>query len=105
MLGDIPFPSPYGDCGSYLAVYTSKNVLRVSFPFPSPYGDCGSYPIKQKTNSVVKLGSFRPLTGIVVLISTLYGWRNYAMDFAFCGADFIFPLFSEFSVKRAIKNS
>ena len=68
MLGDIPFPSPYGDCGSYLAVYTSKNVLRVSFPFPSPYGDCGSYPIKQKTNSVVKLGSFRPLTGIVVLI-------------------------------------
>ena len=48
---------------------------------------------------------FRPLTGIMVLFSIPYVWRNYAMDFAFYGADFIFPLFSEFSVKRAIKNS
>ena len=30
----------------------------------------------------------------MVLISTPYGWHNYAMNFTVCGADFIFLIFS-----------
>ena len=90
------FPSPYGDCGSYdTNDYTENEVLSM---FPSPYGDCGSYrliiigltskifknvsvPLRGlwflswnviNTNTCAGTCSFRPLTGIVVLINGLY---------------------------------
>ena len=47
---------------------------------------------------------FRPLTGIMVLHSTLYKWLNYAVENSVCGADFIFRLFSDFSLKISFKN-
>ena len=37
----LEFPSPYGDCGSYLTgLRAYKYIVN---KFPSPYGDCGSY--------------------------------------------------------------
>ena len=43
-------------------------ITIAGFLFPSPYGDCGSYQffVLKRYNNVVS--SFRPLTGIVVLI-------------------------------------
>ena len=85
------FPSPYGDYGSYRALHQNvkeyKNVVSVplrglwflSIPankiaqaakaFPSPYGDYGSYQLKSTLETITALGSFRPLTGIMVLIN------------------------------------
>ena len=51
------------------------------------------------------LNGFRPLTGIEVINSTPYQWLNYAIENGLCGADFIFRLFSSFSLKLAFKNS
>ena len=61
------FPSPYGDCGSYLS--SSARLLWFSLmQFPSPYGDCGSYLSYPDFIEDFDVISFRPLTGIVVLI-------------------------------------
>ena len=88
------FPSPYGDCGSYRYILLPE-MWRNRKRFPSPYGDCGSYP-----NMTARFGEimpcFRPLTGIVVLIRTLYKWLYEAVEMAFCGADHIFSSFFVF---------
>ena len=67
LLKQFKFPSPYGDYGSYqaLQVLTKSHLKK----FPSPYGDYGSYlktllQVRQMTTK-----SFRPLTGIMVLIN------------------------------------
>ena len=44
-------------------------MIGLLFSYPSPYGDCGSYlPITVHVRFIRQYG-FRPLTGIVVLIS------------------------------------
>ena len=48
---------------------------------------------------------FRPLSGIMVLNSPPYQWLNYAVENGICEADFIFRLFSNFSLKLAFKNT
>ena len=40
----------------------------------------------------------------MVLNSTLYKWLNYAVENAICGADFMFRLFFDFSLKLSFKN-
>ena len=88
------FPSPYGDYGSYQHVthyIVEGGPFDVSVPlrglwflsgqlvgysklihqFPSPYGDYGSYPSVISTYSSMCAIGFRPLTGIMVLISYL----------------------------------
>ena len=96
--------------------------------FPSPYGDCGSYHLESimdlfsrkisfrpLTGIVVLIESsvcayrrcqvrFRPLTGIVVLIRTPYKWLHSAIENAFCGADFLFSSFFTFLRKMIFKN-
>ena len=86
------FPSPYGDYGSYqrmnkkskkklnslvsvplrglwfLSSCTGRNFIRRPRPFPSPYGDYGSYQLMFPMQVWVETLSFRPLTGIMVLI-------------------------------------
>ena len=47
---------------------------------------------------------FRPLTGIMVLISTPYKWLHSAIENAFCGADFLFSSFFTFLWKMIFKN-
>ena len=44
------------------------------------------------------------LTGIKVLNSTPYKWLRYAIEKDICGADFMFRLFSAFSLKVSFKN-
>ena len=44
-------------------------MTREQAMFPSPYGDCGSYRLMKKDDIKPGLTSFRPLTGIVVLIN------------------------------------
>ena len=39
-------------------------------PFPSPYGDYGSYRLNLATGPLSSYPSFRPLAGIMVLITT-----------------------------------
>lgn len=57
-----------------------SSVLRLlAVLIPSPYGEYGS---KQP----------------------LYNWLNYAIENSVCGADFMFRLFSGFSLKFAFKN-
>ena len=46
---------------------------------------------------------FRPLTGIMVLIGTLYKWLHEAVEMAFCGADHIFSSFFVFCKKMIFK--
>ena len=76
------FPSPYGDYGSYHAMYcndtTTWNLL-----FPSPYGDYGSYLGGPGCFRRPYHRCFRPLTGIMVLIrQTCAHWgRNYEQGF------------------------
>ncbi len=53
---------------------------------------------------LIKITRFRPLSGWVVLNSAPYKWLNYAIENGVCGADFVFRLFSVFSVKFAFKN-
>ena len=92
------FPSPCGDYGSYHAL-TFDYWKKHEDLFPSPCGDYGSYLLQiqdERRNrncvsvplrglwflSYKKEGvtmrkeqySFRPLTGIMVLIRTLYRW-------------------------------
>ena len=85
------FPSPYGDYGSYRTVHFRVLHMEpeVSVPlrglwflsehvdmcyitglraFPSPYGDYGSYRVAMDLASRQIRESFRPLTGIMVLI-------------------------------------
>ena len=85
------FPSPYGDCGSYLRGQTFPLLwadevsvplrglwflsvpsydarLEVSPKFPSPYGDCGSYLAIRRFYLTILINCFRPFTGIMVLI-------------------------------------
>ena len=50
---------------SKMRTATISSILE----FPSPYGDCGSYQIKRKFKKVLDKRCFRPLTGIVVLIT------------------------------------
>ncbi len=50
------------------------------------------------------LVSFRPLTGIMVLIRTPYKWLHSAIENAFCGADFLFSSFFTFLWKMIFKN-
>ena len=50
------------------------------------------------------LYSFRPLTGIMVLIRTPYKWLHSAIENAFCGADFLFSSFFIFLWKMIFKN-
>ena len=102
---------------------------RPPYSFPSPYGDCGSYPrlplidlCRDSSVSVPLRGlwflsiisiavrllreqRFRPLTGIVVLIRTLYKWLYEAVEMAFCGADHIFSSFFVFCKKMIFKKS
>ena len=54
-------------------------IGKIHLQFPSPYG-------------------------IMVLNSTPYRWLRYAIEKAICGADFMFRLFSGFSLKFAFKN-
>ena len=65
------FPSPYGDCGSY-QVWVETLMIFMPSQFPSPYGDCGSYR-NGRYNKVWLVCRFRPLTGIVVLIESIWG--------------------------------
>ena len=60
------FPSPYGDYGSYLDG-DFDSFQKVAEMFPSPYGDYGSYRLYTKAHNY-RINSFRPLTGIMVLI-------------------------------------
>ena len=46
---------------------------------------------------------FRPLTGIMVLIRTLDKWLYEAVEMAFCGADHIFSSFFVFCEKMIFK--
>ena len=46
---------------------------------------------------------FRPLTGIMVLIRTLYKCLYEAVEMAFCGADHIFSSFFVFCEKMIFK--
>ena len=48
---------------------------------------------------------FRPLTGIMVLIRTLYKCLYEAVEMAFCGADHIFSSFFVFCKKMIFKKS
>ena len=68
---------PLRDYGSSLFVSYLNFISIVKFP--SPYG-------------------------IMVLHSTPYQWLNYAIENGVCGADFIFRLFSAFSLKISFKN-
>ena len=43
-------------------------TMSLSREFPSPYGDYGSYHYSYRTGFLHRQGSFRPLTGIMVLI-------------------------------------
>ena len=124
----VVFPSPYGDYGSYL-----KSPLRHwqkrRNKFPSPYGDYGSYlgrlvkrtasrhywSFRPLTGIMVLINyeihdkrkfcrCFRPLTGIMVLIRTPYKWLHSAIENAFCGADFLFSSFFTFLWKMIFKN-
>ena len=70
--------------------------------FPSPYGDYGSYRLKP-SRFIRYIGYFRPLTGIMVLIRTLYKWLYEAVEIAFCGADHIFSSFFVFCKKMIFK--
>ena len=85
------FPSPCGDYGSYLKnnIIVFDTESKVSVPlrglwflsrwtrttdltlirFPSPCGDYGSYRKMRRTNGKSLRNSFRPLAGIMVLIS------------------------------------
>ena len=69
------FPSPYGDYGSYHGKLKIKKTLGYN-AFPSPYGDYGSYRWRIKHVSLCLYQSFRPLTGIMVLIRTPYKWAS-----------------------------
>ena len=71
--------------------------------FPSPYGDYGSYRLYTKAHNY-RINSFRPLTGIMVLIRTPYKWLHSAIENAFCGADFLFSSFFTFLWKMIFKN-
>ena len=63
----IRFPSPCGDYGSY-RLGRRQSFLEGSV-FPSPCGDYGSYRKMRRTNGKSLRNSFRPLAGIMVLIS------------------------------------
>ena len=52
----------------------------------------------------LRICSFRPLTGIMVLIRTPYKWLHSAIENAFCGADFLFSSFFTFLWKMIFKN-
>ena len=121
------FPSPYGDYGSYLDG-DFDSFQKVAEMFPSPYGDYGSYRLYTKAHNYrinsfrpltgimvliyhgrickgsVGECSFRPLTGIMVLIRTPYKWLHSAIENAFCGADFLFSSFFTFLWKMIFKN-
>ena len=123
------FPSPYGDYGSYRRIHTilaDKVARKVSVPlrglwflsktktdkftinlemFPSPYGDYGSYRLQSPQGRNHEVLCFRPLTGIMVLIRTLYRWLYEAFEMAFCGADHIFSSFFVFYKKMIFKKS
>ena len=98
------FPSPCGDYGSYQDG-TKHYYSEVTADFPSPYGDYGSYRAKELHYEALALTSFRPLTGIMVLIRTLYKWLHEAVEIAFCGADHIFSSFFVFCKKMIFKKS
>ena len=89
---DTLFPSPCGDYGSYRATVKGKEDTNVIFPspcgdygsyhgeqnrlpddtkvfFPSPCGDYGSYRFKELHDFFFEGFVFRPLAGIMVLIS------------------------------------
>ena len=97
------FPSPYGDYGSYQ--YTPNVGYREIFGFPSPCGDYGSYPNRPDRWTHSRQACFRPLTGIMVLIRTLYKWLHEAVEIAFCGANHIFSSFFVFCKKMIFKKS
>ena len=65
---DFKFPSPCGDYGSY-----QKEAIRYHIEhmdeFPSPCGDYGSYQGKHAIRLRYRRKSFRPLAGIMVLIT------------------------------------
>lgn len=72
--------------------------------FPSPCGDYGSYHLQANCITIISLlDSFRPLTGIMVLIRTLYKCLYEAVEMAFCGADHIFSSFFVFCKKMIFK--
>ena len=96
------FPSPYGDYGSYHGSPSTRMHSRMLFP--SPYGDYGSYRIARDFKKPLDTDSFRPLTGIMVLIRTPYKWLHSAIENAFCGADFLFSSFFTFLWKMIFKN-
>ena len=99
----VQFPSPYGDYGSYRII--SKSNGRKTLWFPSPYGDYGSYLFRRRVCKLCAFSfSFRPLTGIMVLIRTPYKWLHSAIENAFCGADFLFSSFFTFLWKMIFKN-
>ena len=52
----------------FLSSCTGRNFIRRPRPFPSPYGDYGSYQLMFPMQVWVETLSFRPLTGIMVLI-------------------------------------
>ena len=59
--------------------------------FPSPYGDCGSYQLLKKLRMLAATLSFRPLTGIMVLIERekkIAWYENYAFPSPYgdCGS-------------------
>ena len=96
------FPSPCGDYGSY----------HDSTFFDEDFDEVVSVPLRglwflsAKTrleNAKVKLESFRPLAGIMVLIRTLYKCLYEAVEMAFCGADHIFSSFFVFCRKMIFK--
>ena len=98
------FPSPYGDYGSKL---DSGNweILAQSGSFRPLTGIMvlNSHTTISRKH-MPNIQGFRPLTGIMVLNSTPYRWLRYAIEKAICGADFMFRLFSGFSLKFAFKN-
>ena len=99
------FPSPYGDYGSYRQGIMNHLAETYARKFPSPYGDYGSYQQPKSDYYHGESVCFRPLTGIMVLIRTLYRWLYEAFEMAFCGADHIFSSFFVFYKKMIFKKS
>ena len=64
------FPSPYGDCGSYLAHAEGRQDLFLS-DVSVPLRGLWFLSRIPTINKIIASNGFRPLTGIVVLISKL----------------------------------
>ncbi len=121
------FPSPCGDYGSYhnaLNPFVFCVIAEVSVPLRGlwflsmllllsnqicnlavsvPLRGLWFLSLSADFATMSITSGFRPLTGIMVLIRTLYKWLYEAVEMAFCGADHIFSSFFVFCKKMIFK--